>query len=39
MKTCPNLPPQDSDTSQLTRALIFAAIIFTLLTIAIQTIP
>lgn len=39
MKTCPSLPPQDRDTSQLTRTLVIAVIIFILLTIAIQTIP
>jgi hypothetical protein len=37
MKTCPKLPPQDRDTSQLTRSLVVAVIILTLLTIAIQT--
>jgi hypothetical protein len=36
MKTCPNLPPQDRDTSQLTRTLVVAFIILTLLTIAIH---
>lgn len=37
MKTCPNLPPHDRDSSQLTRSLVVAVIIFALLTIAIQT--
>lgn len=37
MKTCPSLPPQDRDTSQLMRALIYAGILFTVLSIAIQT--
>jgi hypothetical protein len=36
MKTCPSLPPQDRDTSQLTRSLVVSAILFTLLAIAIQ---
>jgi len=36
MKTCPSLPPQDRDTSQLTRTLVVAAILLTVLAIAIQ---